>query len=142
MSEDIHEGGCLCGAVRYRIAGPLPPGGHCHCSMCRRSAGALVVTWTTVEEAQFTIVEGKPAVHASSEMAERLFCSACGSTLAFRSKAAPGVIDITVATLDHPENLPADRHVFWGNRMPWMHLDDHLPKYDGFTPDDHVPGRA
>ena len=137
MTDEIHDGGCLCGAVRYRITGPLPPGGHCHCSMCRRSAGALVVTWTTVEEGRFAFIAGAPAVHASSETAERLFCPACGSSMVFRSKAAPGVVDITVATLDHPESLPADRHVFWGKRMPWLHLDDDLPKYPGFTPDDH-----
>jgi len=140
MSDETHDGGCLCGAVRYRITGPLPPGGHCHCSMCRRSAGALVVTWTTVEEERFAIIAGTLAVYASSATAERLFCPACGSSLVFRSKTYPTLIDVTVATLDHPERHPADRHVFWGNRMPWLHLDDHLPKYDGFTPDDHVPG--
>lgn len=141
MSDETHEGGCLCGAVRYRITGPLPPGGHCHCSMCRRSAGALVVTWTAVPADRFAIVSGAPAVHASSDIAERLFCGACGSSLAFRSSTYPDIVDITVATLGHPEDHPADRHVFWTKRMPWLHLDDHLPRYPGFTPDGHVPGK-
>ncbi len=46
MSDNpVYEGGCLCGTIRYRIAGPIAWAAHCHCAMCRRASGAVALTW-------------------------------------------------------------------------------------------------
>ena len=83
------EGGCLCGAVRYRIGAEPDHAGYCHCRMCQRAAGAPVVAWLTVARAAFAWTRGEPAVYRSSAKAERLFCGACGTQLAFREIAEP-----------------------------------------------------
>ncbi len=134
--ETIEEGGCLCGRVRYRIAGPIESVCHCHCTMCRRSSGGTVVTWINLPPERFAFTRGEPAVYRSSARGERRFCGTCGAQLTFRSEDAPGEIDVTLATLDRPENHPADRHIWTKSRLPWLRLDEHLPSHPEFTPDD------
>ena len=130
-AEETHEGGCLCGALRYRITGPVEGPVHCHCTMCRRWSGAVAVTWVTVPPARFKVVQGELASYRSSDHGERLYCPACASQIAFRTSQRPEDIDITLGSLDRPERYPAARHVFVASRLPWLHLDEHLPAHDG-----------
>jgi hypothetical protein len=140
MSDDpIHEGGCLCGAIRYRITGPIAWAAHCHCSMCRRASGAAALTWATVLAANFTFTRGKPATYRSSENAERRFCSSCGSPLTFWSAAHRGEMDVSLGTMDHPEDNPAGWHTWAKSRLSWLSLDDHLVAYAESTPADQRP---
>jgi hypothetical protein len=80
------EGGCLCGAVRYRISGAPRSADYCHCRMCRRAAGAPVVARLTVANGFFSWTRGEPAVYRSSLDAERFFCRECGTQLALRDE--------------------------------------------------------
>ncbi|MEE8506419.1 MAG: GFA family protein [Kiloniellales bacterium] len=132
--NDIHEGGCLCGAVRYRITGPIDRVGHCHCRMCQRANGAVAVTWATVPLAHFEVTQGAPATYRSSATARRQFCSACGSSLTFWFERNPEEIDVSVGTLDHPERHPADHHNWTTSKLPWLRLDEDLPAFADFTP--------
>lgn len=121
-------GHCLCGAIRYRV--PYPFAGqvaHCHCTMCRRAAGSVVVTWFTVAKADFELLGGELAIHRSSDHGERGFCGTCGSPVTFWSSHYPDTIDVTLATLDHPEAIAPDLHIFAESRLPWLRLDTHLP---------------
>ena len=52
------EGGCLCGAVRYRISAEPIDAGYCHCRMCQRSTGAPVVSWLTMSERGLRLDQG------------------------------------------------------------------------------------
>jgi len=132
--QERHTGGCLCGRLRYRITGPIDSVGHCHCGMCRRASGGIVVTWITVPPERFTFTSGTTGVYQSSEDAKRSFCRDCGSQITFRSRRAPGEIDVTLATLDDAHAHPADRHVFVKDRLPWLHLDEELPEHAEGTP--------
>lgn len=129
-----HEGGCLCGAIRYRVDGPIDSVGHCHCGMCRRSSGALVLTWFDVPRERFAVTKGELAWRRSSAHGERSFCRDCGAQITFRSTRNPNEVDVTLGTLDHPERHPADRHVFVSDRLPWLHLDEDLPAHPAHTP--------
>ena len=125
-------GGCLCGGVRYRIDGPIRgETAHCHCTMCRRASGGLVVTWFTVKDGDYAVVRGTPKTFRSSDHGERTFCPDCGAQLTFRTDQAPGYVDVTLATLDDPENHPATLHIWTASRLPWLHLDEHLPERSG-----------
>jgi Uncharacterized conserved protein len=131
------EGGCLCGTIRYRIDGPIAPGAHCHCSMCRRSTGAVVVTWISVRRHAFHLLRGSLRLHRSSVAAERGFCGTCGAHITFSHRDTPDVVDVTVATLDEPGAHPPDRHIFSPDRISWLNLDAHLVAYPGDTPSTH-----
>ena len=133
-APQTHEGGCLCGRVRYRVEGPLGPGAHCHCTLCRRGAGAPVVTWVTAPVDRFAFTKGEPAAYKSSDHGTRSFCRNCGTQLTFFSTRSPDDVDITLGSLDRPEDHPADRHIWVASRLPWLELDVHLPAHEAFTP--------
>lgn len=123
-----HEGGCLCGAIRYRSDAPAVGRiTHCHCTMCRRATGAPVVDWVTFRVSDLRFIAGEPANYASSSHARRQFCPVCGTPLTFWSSHDPDYIDVTVGSLDQPEQALPDCHIFVGSRLPWMHLDPELP---------------
>lgn len=129
------EGGCLCGAVRYRFG--LPPlwVAHCHCSMCRRAQGAGFVTWVGTSGAHFELLgsAGTLRTYRSSPAATRSFCGACGTPLFFESTRWPGELHITLASVDPAVAglLQAQGHVHWASRVPWIgEIHDGLPRHD------------
>ena len=123
-----HQGGCQCGALRYRINAPLTDIAHCHCSVCRRSSGGILTTWATVPRQAFHWLRGTPKAFASSASCTRYFCADCGAHLALLTSLSPDTLDVTVATLDKPEQAPADRHIWVSSRLSWLTVDPQLPE--------------
>jgi hypothetical protein len=124
------EGGCLCGAVRYRAEGATDRATHCHCRHCRGSTGAPFVTWIEVPTSGFRFLSGEPGRHAARPGVERRFCTACGTCLTFQDREDSEIVDVTVASLDEPEAVTPEDHVWASRRLSWIHLDDGLPRYD------------
>ncbi len=124
-----HAGGCFCNAIRYRASGKPIGVAHCHCSMCRRVSGAPVVTWAVFPAAKFTITKGEPTELRSSERATRTFCNRCGTALTCRTVEHPELIDVTVGSMDHPNNFAPQAHVWTSSQLAWLRLDDHLPRH-------------
>ncbi len=121
-------GGCLCGAVRYRIEGEPKRVLHCHCSMCRKAAGAPLVTFVSCAAEQLTYTKGAPAAYRASDFAERGFCKDCGSALTFAFDAHPERISVTAGTLDDPDSVAPSLHVHEADRIGWLHIEDGLPR--------------
>ena len=105
------EGGCRCGAVRYRAEGEPLWVSHCHCEECRRSSGAPVSTFVGVRDTGFAFVAGTPGAYESSPHVVRKFCGACGTPLTYEAAVYPGEVHIMAGTLDEPETLAPERHV-------------------------------
>ena len=122
-------GGCLCGAVRYRISSAPRSADYCHCRMCRRAAGAPVVARLTVTNKSFSWTADRPAVYRSSQTAERLFCAKCGTQLALRDE--PDHLDVTLASLDTPEAVRPSYHIWTASRIGWFEIADDLPRHPG-----------
>lgn len=132
-------GGCLCGAVRFEVGPPSLFCAHCHCDWCRKAHGAAFVTWLGAAEARFRVLSGQDALRwfRSSEASERGFCGTCGTTLFFRSSAAPGEIHVARALVDDPVDREPAAHVFVDAAVAWVALGDALPRRDR-----HEPGLA
>ena len=135
MSDAVHEGGCLCGAVRYAARGPALLTEYCHCGMCRKAAGAPVVAWADFPAAQVTWTRGAPRWRRSSPGAERGFCAECGSALAFRRIGNTVKVTLTLGSLDEPARLPPAQHIFTDDRVPWLEIADDLPRYGQARPE-------
>jgi hypothetical protein len=121
-------GGCLCGAVRYEVRGAPFHRTVCHCSICRRSAGAPMVAWFTVKPADFAFTAGQPSTYRSSAKGQRTHCPTCGTQLTFKLDALDE-IDLTVCSLDDPEAVAPHDHTYASTQLRWVRLDDGLPRY-------------
>jgi hypothetical protein len=126
-------GGCHCGAVRYSVEGEPQHVALCHCSDCRKSAGAPMVSWAAFAEDQFSLEQGELTTFNSSGTALRSFCPKCGTGIAYRNaEYLPGIVDIQSATLDDPAALPAGAHIQVAERIGWMEAVHELPVFDRF----------
>ena len=134
MSNESIEGGCQCGAVRYRIAGSPVVTALCHCTMCRRANAAPTVAWAMYQEAQVVFLNDAPATYESSPGSHRGFCPRCGTPISFTAAYIPGLIDVTIGSMDDPSQVPPALHYWESERLPWMHFADQLPRYPGFPP--------
>ena len=124
------EGGCRCGAVRYRAEGVPLWVSHCHCDDCRRSSGAPVSTFAGVRADGFAFTAGTAASYESSPRVIRRFCGACGTPLTYEAAVYPGEVHVAAGTLDAPATLAPERHVFVRERLPWLVIGDDLPRHD------------
>ena len=128
------KGGCLCGDIRYEVTGRIFEETNCHCSLCRGSSGAPYIAWLTTDAAGFRYLQGIPAVFPSSTHGRREFCPRCGTQLTFHSKAAPDELDVTIASLDDPEDVPPKANSFVESRVPWVPIDSALDRFEGEVP--------
>jgi hypothetical protein len=131
---NVHEGGCLCGATRYQATGDPIVVTFCHCSSCRRAAGAPAVAWAMFPLDRFEITKGKPSQFASSKGVERGFCGGCGTPLMYTAEVLPGLVDLTVGSMDDPSRLPPQMHIWDNRRLDWMVLADDLPRHPELPP--------
>jgi hypothetical protein len=127
-------GGCLCGAVRYRVFAPLKPVSACHCSQCRRQHGALG-SYSGGLPVESVVIEGTGHLHwyQSSASARRGFCAECGSKL-FWQAMDQRTIDIAVGSLDQPTGLRLARHIFVADKGDYYEIAGDLPRFAGSNP--------
>jgi len=117
------EGGCLCGAIRYRVTCVPSWSTICHCRTCRKAAGAPSVGWLTFDRGNFALLRGAPARFVSSPGVERTFCTACGTQLTYASDGRPGDIDVTTMSLDDQMLFPPTCEVWISHRVSWEVTD-------------------
>lgn len=125
MSQGVN-GRCLCGAVSFRLAGPLRAVIVCHCGMCRRWHGH-VGAYTDLPKSNLTIREsGDLAWYRSSDLARRGFCRACGSSL-FWERDGADVISVAAGTIEAPTGLATRLQIFAEDKGDYYELDDRIP---------------
>jgi hypothetical protein len=125
----MKRGHCLCGEVSFEYDGPESWVAHCHCESCRRATSSAFATFFGVPRAAFRFTGRAPAVYLSSPGVRRLFCSNCGSPIAYDADRYPAEIHFYAACLEDSRGLAPQGHVHWAERVPWVELGDHLPKY-------------
>lgn len=127
--RDTFEGGCACRAVRYRLLSAPLIVHACHCTECRRLTGTAFAVNALIETGRLEILAGEAApvpVPGASGKPQSVFrCPGCqvalwshypggGTKLAF----------VRVGTLDEPERLPPDIHIYTSTKLPWFQLPD------------------
>lgn len=129
MTTQIEEGGCLCGAIRYRVTAAPTALLVCHCRTCRRAAGAPSLAWAVFRASDFAFTSGKPATFASSPGVERGFCGRCGTTLTYADADRPDVADVTTATLDNPDAFVPTKEIWLEEKIGWEAVDHARARY-------------
>lgn len=128
-------GGCACGAVRFTASASPTEVAWCHCRTCQRSVGAPAVAWASFPAGAVTW-RGPLSTWRSSDRAQRGFCAACGSSLAWLPDDPAKGPDLAVAAFDRPEALAPGFSIWCDDRQPWTAgLDAHLPRHPDGGPD-------
>lgn len=130
-SATVHEGGCMCGAVRYRLHGPFTYSAHCHCRSCQRAVGAGYVTYSAVEPENFEIIKGEMTIFHSSPGVNRGFCNKCGTSLSYSGDDWTDYA-IMSATLDDPSAAVPTTNAYTKDKLPWVALEESLKNYHEF----------
>lgn len=124
---EIHDGGCLCGAVRYRVVGNpnLALTGVCHCKLCQRRTGSafgisVYFADTDVKITQGTLKTYEYRSDESQRWIKTEFCPTCGTTVMWTVEAAPGVRGVAGGTFDDPNWFPLRIHGWTRSAQHWM----------------------
>ena len=128
MSENF-DGGCLCGAVRFRATGAPLVLSRCHCRSCRLAAGSAGVAWAVYKRTHFVLLQGALVQYRSSPEAVRTFCGTCGTSISYEPTDSPENIEVTSATFDDPNRFAPVREVWVSHRVTWEQLDPALPQF-------------
>jgi len=123
----MHRGACLCGAVRFEVAGDLHPPDACHCSQCRRQSGHVWASSDVPREA--VTIDGAETISwfRSSERVRRGFCSICGSVL-FWDPIGRDKIAIAMGAFDAPTGTRLAMHIFTADKGDYYDIADGLPQ--------------
>lgn len=130
MSDEVLQGGCFCGHVRY-VTSALPFNvEYCHCRMCQRTAGAVVVNWMDFRREQVTWTGSEQAWYASSEHVLRGFCPVCGCSMSFKDDRHTGYITLTLASLDDPDAIEPTKHIYTESQCRWLNIVDDCERFE------------
>lgn len=128
----VAEGGCDCRTVRYRLTS-RPLFVHCcHCRWCQRETGAAFALNAMIESARVLRLGGEPVPVPTPSASGRgqtiLRCPTCQIAVWSHYAGAGAALSfVRVGTLDEPERLPPDIHIFTSSKQPWVVLPAGVP---------------
>ena len=134
--EDIElEGGCACGACRYRVSGAPIFVNNCHCTLCQRQTGSTSVVNAFFESEALTLLSGSLSEHVvtggSGNPHVICRCDACGTALwSYYGRLGRLGAGVRVGTLDAPGRIRPDAVIFTGDMMPWVALPTDIPSFE------------
>ena len=130
------NGSCLCGGVRYEVAGRLAGALNCHCSMCRKAHGAAFRSRAGVRVSDFRWVQGEGLVtwYETSPGTQRGFCRVCGAKLLSRFDFDAKWYGLPLGALDDDPGVRPGMHVFVAYKAPWFEITDELPQHPEWPP--------
>jgi len=123
----MHPGSCLCGAVRFEVAGELPAPDACHCTRCRKASGHVFVSTDVARAALRITGEDNICWYSSSIKARRGFCRICGATL-FWDPSAGDWIGIAMGAFDGPTHTQIAMHIYVADKGDYYQITDDAPQ--------------
>jgi hypothetical protein len=137
LDPESLTGGCMCGAVRYAVAGAPSRVLNCHCRSCRTHTGAAMATLAVLKADQVDFSGDERKVYDSAPGVGRAFCANCGTSLTWETVLGDEgpIVAVHISTFDDPNALPPSAHTFYPERLSWFDAADDLPRYEGFMKD-------
>lgn len=146
--EQAHDGGCTCGAIRYRVTGQPIFVHCCHCTWCQRETGSAFALNALYEADRVVVTRGAPEVvptpSASGRGQKITRCPTCHVALwSNYSGAGDAIRFLRVGSLDDSGAMPPDIHIFTSTRLPWVVIPEGavaVPEY--YSPREQWPAEA
>ncbi|MGA7966321.1 MAG: GFA family protein [Gammaproteobacteria bacterium] len=131
------DGGCTCGAVRYRMTSPPMFVHCCHCRWCQRETGTSYALNAMIEADRVVLLAGEPETVDTPSLSGHgqkiARCPTCRIALWSNYAGAGDAIRfIRVGTLDEPDRVPPDIQIFTASRQPWVVLSADIPAVEEF----------
>ena len=131
------EGGCLCGAIRYRLEEEPMIINACHCADCQTISGSAFVLNMWMEDKNVTLLGDDPVSYmnksGSGNIHEIMHCEECGTDVFSKYHASIGIDKmVRVGTLDDVSGVEPDAHVHTASRQSWLKLPEDKPIFKGF----------
>lgn len=127
----LHTGGCRCGAIRFEASADPFYASYCHCSDCRRASGAPVAAFVGFLVRDVTF-RGDVSTYGEHPI-KRSFCATCGAPIAYRDARIADQVFFMLGAMDHPERYPPTVHGYVSEQLPFVHMDDRLPRLHKHT---------
>jgi len=132
---EIHEGGCVCGALRYRTTGVPRRVSACACRWCQKRTGSALGVSVYFDAADVAFLQGTPRRYRLTSDAgrwiETLFCGTCGTTVGWALEFQPGRQGIAGGTFDEPTFwYRPERFVFTRSKPDWLAITDDVPHFE------------
>jgi hypothetical protein len=128
----IREGGCICGAVRFRADGEPLNVRICHCRLCQKAHASPFFARALFEQ-HAVVVTGPMSAYSSSDALERVFCQQCGTRM-FSRRTNGTLIGIALVVFDDRNAFSPTEHVWVSEKVDWLKLNDELPKHAERSP--------
>ena len=129
------EGGCSCGAVRYRLTSEPLFVHCCHCLNCQRQTGSAFVINVLIEAERVELVAGDPRpvdVPRDDGSVQRIYrCPTCHVAV-FSEYGRPHVRFVRAGTLDDPSGVEPDVHIYTRSKVPWVALPESVPAFEAY----------
>ena len=123
--DETRDGGCLCGAVRFRTTGAPVRMGECHCTDCLKVSGGAPAYLVGLRTGQLEVLQGHAAGYAvtgaSGKAVTRFFCQCCGAPLWSVPEAYPDLLYVKVGAFDRFEGFRPEFAV-WTDSAPDWHV--------------------
>lgn len=130
------EGGCACGAVRYRLASQPMFVHCCHCLDCQRQTGTAFVLNMLIETSRVELLEGTPvavAVPRDEGQLHRIFrCPKCQVAVWSEYGGRSEALFVRAGTLDDPSQVWPDVHIYTGSKLPWITVPASVPAFEEY----------
>jgi hypothetical protein len=126
------EGGCSCGAVRYRLTSEPLFVHCCHCLNCQRQTGSAFVINILIEADRVELLSGEPQrVDVPRDRGKQRIwrCPTCQIAL-YSQYTSPRIRFVRAGTLDDPASVAPDVHIFTRSKLPWVALPESVPAFD------------
>jgi hypothetical protein len=141
----VREGGCVCGAVRYRVSGEPLTVYVCHCSDCQRHGGSAFAISMVVRKTDLALVRGEPraySVRLEGRSRNGRFCGECATRLWGEPERYPQIAVVRPGTLDDTSWLRPVAHIWTRSAQPWVNIADGPYDCEGQPPDSMAMIRA
>jgi hypothetical protein len=131
------NGGCACGAIRFKVTKPFMGVGVCHCTDCQKASGGTGAYVALAPKDGFDVTKGEAKVYAtqgdSGGEVRRAFCANCGSPLWSSPGEAP-FMTVKLGALDDSSDLTPSLHLYTASAPPWHLFHDGLPTFEKAPP--------
>jgi hypothetical protein len=131
----VREGGCACGAVRYRLTAEPLFVHCCHCRSCQRQTGSAFVINALIEADAVTALAGVATgveVPRDSGGVQRIYrCPHCQVAL-YSEYSRPELWFVRAGTLDEPASVSPDVHIYTRSKLPWVKLEESTPSFEAY----------